>query len=89
MKGRPEADSNILGKDSAHETAVKLIFIGTNSIVLRGRPKEGRPTFTASISLHELILRTCFGELGSQPSKLWKDLIDQAHFRSKLVLVNI
>ena len=51
--------------------------------------RQGRPTLSAGISLHEFILRTCFGELGGQPGKLRQNFINEAHFRSKLVLVDV
>jgi hypothetical protein len=47
------------------------------------------PTFTAGVGLDKFLLGAGLLELGSQPSQLRQDFVDQTDLGGKVVLVNV
>lgn len=56
---------------------------------MEGYEHDRKPTFTARICLHKLVLRASLGELRRKACQLRQDLVDQANFRGKIVLVDM
>jgi len=49
----------------------------------------GGSTFSAGVCLHEFVLGASFGELRRKSSELGQDLVDQADFGGKAVLMSV
>lgn len=49
----------------------------------------GESTFSAGVCLHEFVLGASFGKLRRKSSELGQDLVDQANFGGKAVLMNV
>lgn len=77
----------------AHVSVTFALKVSYANVEARGVVKTlrrvRRRTLSARIRLHELGSRARFLKLGRQPGKLGQDLVDDAHFGSEVVLVNV